>query len=152
MHGYSGTATFVRQTCRPIDAIEGFSSLCCLAEVRDLLQRLDLFGASTALSEQRLSDQSMEPQRTQLNRKRPLDARDPANLDWEKEYEHGQDDARAACESRAEVAGLHDVLGGGLFRLLCDTSPDHLRALDSEVLRLYYVLLVTPVSEEPSVL
>ena len=100
--GYSGTATFVRQESRPIDASKDLSSLCCLAEIPTLLWDLDLYGARTALLQ------------CEAGRKRSA-------------YELYRED-----EPPSETCGVDDVNGGGLFRLLCETSAAELHLLDSE--------------------
>jgi exodeoxyribonuclease III len=100
--GYSGTATFVRQESRPIDASKDLSSLCCLAEIPTLLWDLDLYGARTDLLQ------------CEAGRKRSA-------------YELYRED-----EPLSETCGVDDVNGGGLFRLLCETSAEELHLLDSE--------------------
>ena len=120
VHGYSGTVTFVRQASRPIDAREGFTSMCCLAEMPDLLKRLALYGAGTASctsSKQEVAGSEVAPDSTSSSRKRKA-----------------ADEKDDGEERSSDVGGVGDVDGGGLLELLCATTPDHLRDLDSEVL------------------
>ena len=113
--GYSGTATFVRQSSRPVDAQEGFASLCCLADMPRLLQHLELYdiakGEIEAQSRSGLDlGSSTIPDELAgeeiLGKKRP---------------------ARHLDEAPAE-----EQQDAGLFELLSSTTPEHLRALDSE--------------------
>ena len=119
VHGYSGTVTFVRQKSRPIDAKEGFSSLCCVSEIPALLERLGLYGAGASNVLQLQEERGMTPDR-EISSPRKRAAQ---HLDEQLDDEQTED----------ELTGVNDVQGGGLLQLLCETSPDNLRALDSEV-------------------
>ena len=104
VHGYSGTATFVRSDrCRPIDALEGFSSLCCTGEISEIVKRLEVFGDGTAAPTKAGGTQG-DHEESPVSRTGP----------------------------ECEMAVVEDVDGGGLLQLLCETTPDQLRALDSE--------------------
>jgi exonuclease III len=98
--GYSGTATFVRQESRPIDATHDLAPLCCLADIPALLWNLDLFGARAFSAE-------------------PDSRRKRAAPDDEEAHE-------------TDLPDVDDVHGGGLFRLVSETSPDDLKSLCSE--------------------
>lgn len=140
VHGYSGTVTFVRQKSRPIDAMQGFSSLCCVSEIPTLLERLALYGAgaSSTCTKSETVRGGMSPEKTSSPRKRPAQDQGP------------EDEQTAASEEwgvHDDFSRVNDVEGGGLLQLLCETSPEHLRALDSEVGAVLHLARVFPASE-----